>query len=143
MNLEYTLLPYTKTNSKWLRILTTKHGTIKLKENIGKTFSDPSYTNVFLGQCPNSIGISLLMCPISPYFHISSKVLLLKQEIYQFNWSFWRSIFGFLVIIIIYHTVRYVGCEVLVPLPGIKSTFLAVELGSLKHWAAEEVPILY
>ena len=127
MNLQFTLLPYTKTNAKWLRILTIKHGTIKLKETIGKTFSDLNYTNVFLGQSPNSIGISLFMCPISPYFYISSKGLLLKQEIYQFYWCFQRSIFGFLVTIFFNHTVRYVGCEILVPL------LLLLLLSSFSH----------
>ena len=46
-----------KINSKWLKVLIIRNDTIKLLvEIIGKTFSDISYTNVFLGQSPKVIG---------------------------------------------------------------------------------------
>ena len=49
--LEHTISPYTKRNPKQIKDLNIIHGTIKVVEDIiGKTFSDISYTNVFLGQ---------------------------------------------------------------------------------------------
>ena len=58
MKLEHMLVPYTKINSKWLKDLSIRYGTIKLlDENISKAFSDRYHTNGFLGQFSKAIEI--------------------------------------------------------------------------------------
>ena len=58
MTLEHTLTTCTKINSKWLKDLNKRQGTIRLlEENIGKTFSDINLTNVFSGQSPKGTEI--------------------------------------------------------------------------------------
>ena len=57
--MEYTLTPYTKIKSKWLKDLSVRQDIINLLEkNIGKTFSDINCTNVFLVQSPKAIEIN-------------------------------------------------------------------------------------
>ena len=56
MKLEHTLTPCTKI--KWLKDLNRRQNTIKLQEeNMGKTFSDINFTNVFSGQSPKATEI--------------------------------------------------------------------------------------
>ena len=60
MKLEYTLSPYIKINSKWLKYLNIRHDTIRLLEGIiGKTFSDINHISVFLSQSPKAIEIKI------------------------------------------------------------------------------------
>ena len=56
LELEHTLIPHTKINSKWLKNLNIREDIIKLLEEIiGETFPDIKHWKVFLGQSPKAI----------------------------------------------------------------------------------------
>ena len=89
MNLEHTLSPYTKINSKSLKDLNIRHNTITLLEqNIGKTFSDINRTNVFLGQSPNRTkNKNKQMGPNQTYKFCTAKETIYKMKRQPTEWE--------------------------------------------------------
>ena len=58
MKLEHTLIPYTKINSKWIKVLNVRADTIKLlEENIGKTLADLNHSSIFFDSSPRIMEI--------------------------------------------------------------------------------------
>ena len=58
MQLEHSLTPYTKINSKWIRDLSVRPDTIKLlEENIGRTLFDINHSNIFFDPLPRVLEI--------------------------------------------------------------------------------------
>ena len=58
MKLEYSLTPYTKINSNWIRDLNIRLDTIKLlEENIGRTLFDINHSKIFFDPPPRVMEI--------------------------------------------------------------------------------------
>ena len=58
MKLEHFLTPYTKINSKWIKHLNERPGTIKLlEENIGKTLSNINHCRILYDPPPRVMEI--------------------------------------------------------------------------------------
>ena len=60
MKLEHPLTPYTKINSKWIKDLNVRLGTIKLlEENIGRTLYDIHHSKILFDPPPSEIEIKI------------------------------------------------------------------------------------
>ena len=58
MKLEYSLTPYTKINSKWIKDLNVRPDTIKLlEENTGRTLFDMNHSKIFYDPPPTVMEI--------------------------------------------------------------------------------------
>ena len=58
MNLEHSLTPYTKINSKWIIDLNVRWETIKLlEENIGRTLFDINHSKIIFDSSPRVMKI--------------------------------------------------------------------------------------
>ena len=58
MKLEYSITPYRKINSKWIKDLNLRPDTIKpLEENIGRTLYDINHSKIFFDPPPREMEI--------------------------------------------------------------------------------------
>ena len=59
MKLEHSLIPYTKTNAKWIKDLNVRTDTIKLlEENIGRTLYDMNHSKILFDPAPREMEIN-------------------------------------------------------------------------------------
>ena len=60
MKLEYSLTPYTKINSKWIKDLNVRLNTIKfLWENISRILLDINCSNIFFDPSPRAMKMKI------------------------------------------------------------------------------------
>ena len=59
MKFKYSLAPYIKINSKWIKDLDVRPDTIKLEENIGRILFDINCSNIFLDPSPRVLEIKI------------------------------------------------------------------------------------
>ena len=58
MKLEHSLTPYTKINSKWIKDLNVRPGTIKLLEkNTDRTLYNINHSKILFDPCPREMEI--------------------------------------------------------------------------------------
>ena len=58
MKLEHFLIPHTKINSKWIKVLNVRPETIKLlEENIGRTLNDINQSKILYDPAPRVMEI--------------------------------------------------------------------------------------
>ena len=70
MEREHPLTPCTKKSSKWLKDMRIRQDIIKLLDkSMGRTFSDISHADVFLGPSPKAIEIKT---KVNSYFNMKS-----------------------------------------------------------------------
>ena len=64
MKLEYTLIPYTKINSKWIKDINVRPDTTKLIEENRQTLFDINHSKIFFNPHPRVMKIKQKWDPI-------------------------------------------------------------------------------